>query len=83
MNDSTYNFSTVFNTKKKELTLGSLDKESIKYTLTYRITGKDNLILSGLKGKDSITVSFKKKDLKDFRLINRGFHWVNEHPYNR
>ena len=83
MNDSTYNFSTVFNTKKKELTLGSLDKESTQYTLTYSITGKDNLILSGLKGKDSISVSFKKKDLKDFRLINRGFHWVNEHPYNR
>ncbi|QIL39334.1 hypothetical protein G7074_08620 [Pedobacter sp. HDW13] len=83
MNDSTFNFSTVFNTKKRELTLGSVDKESAQYILTYQLIGKDKLIISGLKGKDSITVSFKKKDLKDFRLINRGFRWVNEYPYNR
>ncbi|KQM79082.1 hypothetical protein ASE74_00435 [Pedobacter sp. Leaf216] len=83
MNDSTYNFSTVFNTKKKEVVFNSQDKESAQYILNYNLTGKDKLIISGLKGKDSISVSFKKKDLKNFRLINRGFHWVSEYPYNR
>ncbi len=83
MNDSTFNFTTVFNVKKKTLVLNSQDKEAAQYILTYSVVGKDKLLISGLKGKDSISVSFKRKDLKDFRLINRGFHWVNEYPYNR
>jgi hypothetical protein len=83
MNDSTTNFTTVFDQKKKELVLKSTAKDSLKYVLNYHIFGKDRLVISGLKDKDSISVSFKRKDLKDFRLINRGFHWVSEYPYNR
>lgn len=83
MNDSISNFITTFNTEKKVLILNTDDKEPVQYNLTYNIIGKDKLIVSGLKGKDSISVSFKKKDLKDFKLINRGFHWVSEYPYNR
>jgi hypothetical protein len=83
MNDSTFNFTTVFNAKKKELVLNSQDKEAAQYILTYNVIGKDKLLISGLKGKDSISVSFKRKGPKDFRLINRGFHWINEYPYNR
>jgi hypothetical protein len=83
MNDSTTNFTTVFDQKKKELVLKSTSKDSLKYVLNYRVIGKDKLVISGLSDKDSISVSFKRKDLKDFRLINRGFHWVSEYPYNR
>lgn len=83
MNDSTVNFTTAFDQKKKELVLKSADKDSLKYVLNYRVIGKDRLEISGLTNQDSISVSFKKKDLKDFRLINRGFHWVSEYPYNR
>jgi len=83
MNDSTINFTTVFDQKKKELILKSTHSDSTKYSLTYNIIGKDSLYISGLKGRDSISVSFKQKDLKDFRLINRGFHWISEYPYNR
>lgn len=83
MNDSTANFTTVFDQKKKELVLKSTSKDSLKYMLKYHVIGKDKLVISGLTDKDSISVSFKRKDLKDFRLINRGFHWVSEYPYNR
>jgi len=83
MNDSTVNFTTVFDQGKKILVLKSTDKDSAKYVLNYTITGKDKLTLSGLTEKDSISVSFKRKDLKDFKLINRGFHWISEYPYNR
>ncbi len=82
MNDINVNFTTVFNKKKNELVLKELDKDSTQYILKYNIIGNDKMIISGLKGKDAISVTFKKKDLKDFILINRGFHWVNEYPYN-
>ena len=83
MNDSTANFTTVFDQKKKELVLKSTNNDSVKYILKYTVIGKDKLIFSGLKEKDSISIKFKQKNLKDFRLINRGFHWVSEYPYNR
>ncbi|SFA42943.1 hypothetical protein SAMN04488511_103208 [Pedobacter suwonensis] len=83
MNDSTVNFTAVFDQGKKIVVLKSTDKDSAKYVLNYTITGKDKLTLSGLTEKDSISVSFKRKDLKDFKLINRGFHWISEYPYNR
>lgn len=31
----------------------------------------------------SLAIRFKQYDLKRFRLTNRGFHWINERPYNR
>jgi hypothetical protein len=32
---------------------------------------------------DTMQVLLKKKDVKDYLLVNRGFHWVNEYPFNR
>lgn len=83
MNDSTLNFATVFDRGKKELILNSRNKDFEKYTLKYSFPDKDHLIFYGKKNTDSIYISFKRKDLKEFRLINRGFHWINEYPYNR
>ncbi|MCQ6958143.1 hypothetical protein [Mucilaginibacter aquariorum] len=50
---------------------------------TYSQPQKDILQLKGTFKKDSVTINLKKIDLNKFRLINRGFHWVNEYPYNR
>ncbi|MCK8521210.1 hypothetical protein M0D21_06515 [Aquimarina sp. D1M17] len=32
---------------------------------------------------DTLIIAAKKKLREDFLLINRGFHWINEFPYNR
>ncbi len=32
---------------------------------------------------DTLKISAKKKTPKDFLIINRGFHWINEYPFNR
>jgi hypothetical protein len=31
---------------------------------------------------DSVKIRMEKKDGTRFRLINRGFHWINEAPYH-
>ncbi|RAJ05150.1 hypothetical protein LX64_02304 [Chitinophaga skermanii] len=41
------------------------------------------LTLRGKIQQDSVYMQFTKHDLNSFRLLNRGFHWVNEYPYNR
>ncbi|MBB5395869.1 hypothetical protein [Mucilaginibacter sp. AK015] len=50
---------------------------------TYSQPSKDVLLLKGTMRKDSISIRLKKYDLQNFRLLNRGFHWINEYPYNR
>ena len=41
------------------------------------------LKLNGEAQDDSISVQLKKFDTDNFRLLSRGFNWVNEFPYNR
>jgi len=55
-----------------------------KTYFTY-IKEQDYLILKS-KPNDSgntIYVRLKRFDEKNFRLMSRGFHWINEYPYNR
>lgn len=56
----------------------STDVYNLKYTL------KDSMLtLNGTRKNDTLLIKAKQYDLKKFRLINRGFNWINERPYNR
>ena len=53
-------------------------------TNNFTIQKKDSLLtLSGILDSDTLLIKCKSRDLSKIRLINRGFHWVNEYPYNR
>jgi hypothetical protein len=41
------------------------------------------LYLEGQLAKDSVRIWFLSQDLNSFRLLSRGFHWINEFPNNR
>jgi hypothetical protein len=43
----------------------------------------DTVELSGTLDGEAVRVRVKKADRNQFLLVNRGFHWVNETPYNR
>jgi uncharacterized membrane protein YphA (DoxX/SURF4 family) len=43
----------------------------------------DLLVLDGSMGGHKIHAELKRMDLQKFTLVNRGFHWVNEYPYQR
>jgi len=51
-------------------------------SFTYRRDG-DYLLLNGKMGNDTVFIKLKRFDEKNFRLMSRGFHWINEYPYNR
>ncbi|MEM1123315.1 MAG: hypothetical protein AAGJ18_22935 [Bacteroidota bacterium] len=57
----------------------NLDYEVVKKGLIM----KGILVSGGGNQSDTIKVTFRKKDLNDYELIRRGFHWINEYPYNR
>lgn len=70
---------------KKELELKNSRDTLNVYTFKYNDDLKDNFILNGIVEKDSISIKLKRtKNYQDkFLLTNRGFHWINEVPYNR
>lgn len=39
--------------------------------------------LSGDAGDQRISATLRRIDRDDFLLVNRGFHWINEFPFNR
>ncbi len=56
----------------------SSDIFDLRYSL------KDSILTAkGIHKNDTIMIEAKQYDLRKFKLINRGFNWINEYPYNR
>jgi hypothetical protein len=50
---------------------------------TYDQPSKDVLTMEGELEGHQLKVSMRARDPRDFLLVQRGFHWVNEVPFNR
>ncbi len=57
--------------------------ENPKSVLTYVQPDEGHLVLEGTVLQDSVKVRLRKIERSNFLLVNRGFHWINEVPYNR
>ena len=53
------------------------------FHLTYKNLTDTTLQMNGIYKKDTIVFTLAKVNLNSFRLVNRGFHWVNEYPFNK
>lgn len=84
MNDSLKWYSMEIDTLKKTLNMAWSRDSLERYTLTYEPVEK-GLLLRGLYRGDSVFIDMGmiKHSTNQFRLMNRGFHWINEYPYNR
>ncbi|MEO8712708.1 MAG: hypothetical protein ABI405_11320 [Parafilimonas sp.] len=83
MNDSTKGYSFTPDTAKKTIVIYSYSDTAHKSTLTYAWQDSAHLILHGKLKDDSVYIVMQKQDLKKLQLLSRGFHWINEYPYNR
>jgi uncharacterized membrane protein YphA (DoxX/SURF4 family) len=70
-------------TTKKIITMHEEGNDSDVSILNYKNLNDTTLQLTGIYKKDSIDFIMTKVNLGSFRLINRGFHWINETPFNR
>jgi len=43
----------------------------------------EHLALEGKIAEDALVVKLKKLPLPEFQLVTRGFHWIQQFPYNR
>lgn len=53
------------------------------YSFAYEVKSPNKLNLIGRVNDDSLSVFMTRKTANDFLLMNRGFHWINEQPFNR
>ena len=83
MNDSIKGFAFTPDTTARKIVMFDYNDATKKSNLLYSFPQEDVLLLTGKLNDDSVTIEMKKYDLKNFLLVNRGFHWVNEYPFNR
>ena len=50
---------------------------------TYGRPTSDTLHMRGTYGGSALNITLRHVDPSEFRLVNRGFHWISESPYNR
>jgi hypothetical protein len=75
----TYEIDTIKNTLEMVNTRDSTNVYNFNF-----IKRDSTLVFEGVwKEQDSLKIEMEAFDLTKFRLTNRGFHWINEYPYNR
>ncbi|MBF6642338.1 hypothetical protein IVB69_12675 [Flavobacterium sp. J49] len=59
-------------------------KDSTKiFKLNYKRLPNEELLVKGKWESDTLELLWKQKKKSDYELNNRGFHWINEYPFNR
>jgi hypothetical protein len=75
--DSIARFGVKYDSGQNTVTLNNLD------TLTWSRPDGSRLILKGKVDGNPISMELREIEPTKFLLINRGFHWINEFPFNR
>ena len=68
---------------KKSFTLTRRGDANWKAAFSYRDAGKDVLLLEGQFDGHKVTATLHREDESKFLLTSRGFHWINEYPFQR
>lgn len=72
-----------WDTKEKKLALANFRKPEWSAAFNYALPRPDELKLEGSIDGKKIRASLKRAPDKQYELTNRGFHWIQEQPYNR
>ena len=83
MNDSLKYYSFKEDTIKHNITINTYADTIHKFLFTYTSQKPGILIIKGKWKQDSLYIRMRSIDPKNFLLLKRGFHWVNEHPLNK
>lgn len=67
----------------KAITFTGQQAQGAAQTLTCTKPDDEHLVLEGKLGEDDLVVKLKRLPLPEFQLTTRGFHWIQEFPYNR
>jgi hypothetical protein len=57
-------------------------RPALKFDFTYQEPEPDLLVIEGTLDNRRLRARLRHVDESEFLLVNRGFHWINELPYN-
>lgn len=57
-------------------------RDTIPNLFAYEQPSPESLIIRGVWKNDSLVIRLKKTNT-EYQLLTRGFHWINEYPYNQ
>ena len=83
MSDARQRYRLVLNEKNKLMNLTKRDDAQWKTSLSYTQPGPGQLAVEGMFDGHKIRARMHREDESAFLLTSRGFHWINEYPYNR
>ena len=83
MSDTRERYTLLLDAARRTLVLKKRDDPAWKSTLTYQRPEPGRLLLEGTFDGKKIQAVLRRTENPEFRLITRGFHWINEYPFNR
>jgi hypothetical protein len=83
MDDSIGRFSMSFDAKRGSLALKKVADRKWKGRLSVHRQGTDRITLDGQLGQHTTRMQLSLMDRNKFLLISRGFHWIQDYPFNR
>jgi len=69
--------------KRRTLTLRTRDDPPRHFQLRWNEIAPGRLRVEGLVAGRQLAVELKRRDPESFTLVNRGFRWISERPFNR
>jgi hypothetical protein len=83
MSDSQERYNLAHDEKKRTLALSKRGHPNWKATLVYRQPRPDVLFVEGPFDGRQVRARLRLTEPPEFLLVTRGFHWINERPFNR
>jgi hypothetical protein len=83
MDESFAGFGSSISDRDRTLTLTKGDDKKWKAVFTFHRPAPDALVLDGTMDGHKIHMQLKMLDRSKLTLVSRGFHWINEYPYQR
>jgi hypothetical protein len=76
-------FSLQLDQDKRTLTLRKREDPNWNTVLTYEQVSPEVMTLAGALNGSALTAQLRRSEERKFLLTDRGFHWINEAPFNR
>lgn len=83
IDDSFARYDASINVKNETLTLTSDTDKNWKADFSFKRVVPDQLTLNGDMDGHKTHLQLKLVDRNSFLLVSRGFHWIQEFPFNR
>jgi len=83
MDDTFVTYRAAVDVEQRTITLNNATDKGAAVRLAFERPAPDRLTLDGTMDQKKVRLQLRLFDEKNFLLLGRGFHWIQEYPFNR